>query len=176
MYSIEEKNELLQKLDKSLDGLTAAVAGLSEAQSNFKPSPNGWSVANIVEHLGTVEDFVILRVQQMPTAPDDGNFKDPDGVLFGRVADRSAKFQAPERVQPTGTPLAHSLERLVVSRQKIADLIRSAPDDHFRRHSMPHPVFGPLDGHQWMVAVAGHCNRHTQQIIETKAAPNFPEQ
>ena len=174
MYSLEEKNEVLQSVDKARDGLISAVAGLSEAQASFKPSPEAWSVAGIIEHLAIVEGFVMQRLEQMPQAPDEGNFKDPDTVLYGKVANRSAKFSAPERAHPTGKPLADSLERLANNRDRIGNLIRSAPDAHFRQHSLPHPVFGPLDGHQWLVAVAGHCVRHTQQIIETKAAPGFP--
>jgi hypothetical protein len=174
MHSLEEKNELLQRLDNAREGLIAALSGLSESQANFKPSPEAWSVAGIVEHLATVEDFVVMRVEKMASEPDDGNFKDSDVVLFDKVVDRSAKFQAPERAHPTGKPLASSLERLVATRAKIVELIRSAPDGHFRQHSMHHPVLGPMDGHQWLVATAGHCARHTQQIIETKAELNFP--
>jgi hypothetical protein len=175
MHSLEEKNELIQRLDNAREGLMAAVAGLSEPQANFKPSPQAWSVAGIVEHLATVEDFLLMRVEKMASEPDDGNFKGSDVVLFDKVLDRSAKFQAPERVHPTGKPLASSLERLVATRSRIVDLIRSAPDSHFRQHSMPHPAFGPLDGHQWIVAAAGHCTRHTKQILETKAASGFPQ-
>ena len=174
MHSSAEKNELLQRLDNAREGLITAVSGLSESQANFKPEPDAWSVAGIVEHLATVEDFVVMRLEKIASEPDDGHFKDSDVVLFDRVADRSVKIQAPERVQPAGKPLGSSLERLVATRARIVELIRSAPDGHFREHSMSHPVFGPLDGHQWIVAVAGHCNRHTQQILATKAAPNFP--
>ena len=94
-------------------------------------------------------------------------------MLFGKVLDRTAKFQAPEPVQPTGKALADSLERLSVTQRKIVDAIHSAPPD-FRQRAMPHPVLGLLDSHQWLVALAGHCGRHTLQINETKAAPNFP--
>jgi hypothetical protein len=175
MHSIEEKDELLQRLDKARQDLAVAVAGLSEPQANFKPSSEAWSIANIAEHMATVEDFTILRLQQMISEPDGSNFKDADAVLFNKAADRSAKREAPERVRPTGKPLPISLERLAANHKKMVDLIRSAPEGHFRRHSMPHPVFGPLDGHQWLVFTAGHCTRHTEQIIQTKAAPNFPE-
>jgi len=175
MHTLEEKNELLQRLEDARERLIAAVAGLSEPQANFKPSPDVWSVAGIVEHLATVEDFVIMRLANMTSEPDHGNFKESDVVLFDRVANRTEKFQAPERVHPTGNSLGASLERLAATREKIVGLIRSAPDGHFRQHSMAHPVFGPLDGHQWVVAVAGHCLRHTQQILQTKSAPNFPQ-
>jgi hypothetical protein len=175
VYSTEEKNELLRRLDKTRYGLMAALAGLSEAQSNFKPSPESWSVAGIVEHLAIVEDLVIARVQGLASAPDVGKFEDSDRVLLEKVIDRSVKFQAPERAHPTGKLLLSSLERLEATREKIVDLVQSEPFD-FRQHSMPHPALGPLDGHQWLVAVTGHCARHTQQISETKAAANFPEQ
>jgi hypothetical protein len=65
------------------------------------------------------------------------------------------------------------MERLTVSRQKLIDLVQSAPPD-FRERTASHPALGPLDAHQWMIAVAGHCGRHTAQINETKAAPDFP--
>jgi hypothetical protein len=175
MHSLQEKNELLQRLDGARERLIAAVAGLSHPQANFKPSPDAWSVAGIVEHLATVEDFVVRRLENMTSEPDHGNFKDSDVVLFDKVVDRSEKIQAPERVHPTGKPLSSSLERLAATREKIVGLIQSAPDGNFRQHSMHHPVFGPLDGHQWIVAMAGHHLRHTQQILEIKSAPNFPQ-
>jgi hypothetical protein len=44
-HTLQEKNELLQRLDCSRERLIAAVAGLSQPQGNFKPSPDAWSVA-----------------------------------------------------------------------------------------------------------------------------------
>jgi hypothetical protein len=175
VHSLEEKNELLQRLDNAWEELTAAVSGLSESQANFKPSPEAWSVAGIVEHLATVETFVLMRIEKIASEPDAGTFGEADVVFFDRVTDRSSKFQAPERVQPTGKPLASSLARLRATRAGMVELIRSAPDGHFRKHSMAHPAFGPLDGHQWILFVAGHCTRHTRQILETKAGSNFPQ-
>ena len=178
MYLTEQKDELVRRLDGTRDGLMATVAGLTEVQSNCKPSPEGWSISGIVEHLAIVEDLVILRVEQLAAGSGDspnGKFNESDAVLFEKVVDRSQKFQAPERARPTGKTLRSSLERLAGSRAKIAEFVRAAPSD-FRRHSMTHPVLGPLDGHQWLVALAAHCARHTQQIIETKTAPGFPVQ
>jgi hypothetical protein len=162
-------------MDCARERLIAAVAGLSQAQASFKPSSDAWSVAGIVEHLATVEDLVIMKLEKMTSEPDHGNFKDSDVVLFDKVVDRTERFQAPQRVHPTGKSLGSALERLAATREKIVELIRSAPEGHFRQHSMDHPVLGPLDGHQWVVAVAGHCLRHTQQILETKSAANFPQ-
>jgi len=177
MYSNEERNEAIRYLERTRAGLIEAVVNLTENQANFKPAPDAWSVAEIVEHLAIVEDRVIARISQMlasAPSPSNAGIQDSDAVLFGKVVDRSKKFQAPDPIHPTGQPLAISLERLTATRRIFDEFVWSVPSD-FRQRSMPHPVLGPLDGHQWLVALAGHCSRHTKQILENKAAPLFPE-
>src|SRR5579871_3970091 len=164
-YTALDKNALLDHLETSRQTLLAAVAGLTDAQSNFKPSADALSVANTVEHLAIVEDLVAMRLEQLPTSPDTGAtaFNDPDEVLLQKTMDRSQKFKTPERGAPTGKSLKESLHRLAVRRRQIVGFIETAPAD-FRKHTMPHPVFGLLDGHQWVIALGGHCQRHVQQI------------
>jgi hypothetical protein len=178
MYPTQDASNVIQHIELSRQSLGTAIAGLSETQSNFKPAPNRWSIAETLEHIATVEERVIGRISQMlasaPGAPD-GRVNDSDSVLITKVLDRTSRFQAPEPVQPTGKPLSHSMERLAASRQKLVDLVRSAPAD-FRERTATHPALGPLDAHQWLIAVAGHCGRHTAQINETKAASGFPAQ
>jgi len=177
MYSTGERQEVIQYLDKTRDDLTSAVAELSEAQLNFKASPERWSIAGIVEHIAMVEDVVAAKIlQQIASAPPalaDGDVKQADLLLLRKVVDRSVKREAPEEFRPTGKPSAISLEEFLTGRKKIVDFVRSVPHD-LRQISIPHRVFGPLDGHQRLLALAGHCARHTEQIIETKADPNFP--
>jgi hypothetical protein len=129
-----------------------------------------------VEHLAIVQERVIGRIDQLllstpDPAPNEAAFTDE--ILTEKVADRSAKFPAPEVAQPRGHRLSDSLERLAAGRRRVGELVASAPPD-FQHRSMPHPVFGPLDCHQWLVALAGHCVRHTKQILETKGSASFP--
>jgi len=42
------------------------------------------------------------------------------------------------------------------------------------QHVFDHPALGPLDGYEWVLAVAAHTERHTKQILEVKADANFP--
>ena len=55
------------------------------------------------------------------------------------------------------------------------DYIRTTNDD-LRDHFYSHPVFGPLDGYQWLLLLSAHSARHTEQIEEVKADPSFPKQ
>jgi len=36
-------------------------------------------------------------------------------------------------------------------------------------------VFKTLDTYQWILLTSAHMRRHTAQILEVKADPNFPE-
>ena len=38
-----------------------------------------------------------------------------------------------------------------------------------------HPLGQPLDAYEWLLFVAAHSERHTKQILEVKADPNFPK-
>jgi hypothetical protein len=177
MYSTQEGNDVLLHIDNAHEALVTEVTGLSDAQSRFTPSPEAWSVSGIVEHLAIVEDRIVSRLHELLTSPPEPDkpvaTKEEDDALKRRILDRSSKAQAPEATHPTGKSITESLDSLLVSRNKIRDILRSAPAD-FRQRSMPHPRLGPMDCHQWLVTLGGHCARHTQQIIETKTAPGFP--
>lgn len=51
-------------LEQTRDGLAGATKLLTTAQWGFKPSPNRWSIAEIVEHVIAVQDRVVVLVRQ----------------------------------------------------------------------------------------------------------------
>jgi hypothetical protein len=173
-----EREQGLRYLAESRAGVIEAVKGLSEAQFNFKPAPDRWSIAETLEHIGIVEDAVLngvrARLEKGPAPAADRDAKQVDAMLLEKVPDRSWKVQAPPQLSPTGhTTPAASLERFLASRQQMVNWLKS--DSDLRGHVVDHPVFGPMDGYQWILAAAGHSERHTKQILEVKADPNFPK-
>jgi uncharacterized damage-inducible protein DinB len=172
-----EREQALRYLAESRAGVIEAVKGLSEAQFNFKPAPDRWSVAETLEHIAMVEDVVLtgvrVRLEKGAAPAADRDAKQVDAMILAKVPDRSTKVQAPPQLFPTGhTTPAASLERFLRSRQEMVNWLKS--DSDLRGHVVDHPVFGPLDGYQWILAAAGHSERHTKQILEVKADPNFP--
>jgi hypothetical protein len=61
------------------------------------------------------------------------------------------------------------------SRKVAMDYIGTTNDD-LRDHFFDHPAFGTLDGYQWLLLISAHSARHTAQIEEVKADPNFPKE
>src|SRR6476659_3320653 len=53
-----DRDRALQYLESTKQGVLDATAGLSEAQWNFKPAPDKWSVAQVVEHIAAAEDML----------------------------------------------------------------------------------------------------------------------
>jgi hypothetical protein len=172
-----EKEQTLRYLSETRNGVVDAVKGLSEAQWKFKPAPDRWSVAEVVEHLALIEDILSQKVLgNLEKAPAPSNDRDPkqvDAMLLAKIPDRSTKFQAPPAAVPTGrwTP-TETLEHFLAGRAQTVTLFKSTAD--LRDHAINHPVFGQLDGYEWVLAVAAHSARHTKQILEVKADPNFP--
>jgi hypothetical protein len=172
-----EREQALRYLAETRAGVIEAVKGLSEAQFNFKPAPDRWSVAECLEHIAIVENAVLsgvrVRLEKAPAPSADRDVKQIDALILAKVPDRSTKIQAPPPLAPTGrwTPAA-ALEHFFAGREQTVNWLKS--DTDLRGHSVDHPVLGPLDGYEWILAAAGHSERHTKQILEVKADPNFP--
>src|ERR1700731_3740494 len=53
-----DKERALQYLESTKKDVLEASKGLSEAQWNFRPAPDRWSVAQVMEHIAAAEDFI----------------------------------------------------------------------------------------------------------------------
>jgi hypothetical protein len=171
-------------LQQTQDEVVGATKGLSPAQWNFKPAPDRWSIAEIVEHMVLAQELILGPIHEQlakAPAPSEPNTKAVDDAVINLVPDRTAKFQAPDVLQPTGrwTP-AVSMERLRKNYAQLMTVLETTPD--LREHAIEalplkavsKGVYNSMDGYQWVLAAAAHTERHTKQILEVRAASNFP--
>lgn len=181
MLTSQERDAALKQFEATRDNFLKSIAGLSQKQWTFKPAPDRWSVAEVAEHIAVSESAIFGLVQKQvmtsPAAPEKRDqVKGKDEMIAERVPDRSHKAQAPEFLRPTGrwateAELAKAFEE---SRAATMEYIRATNDD-LRDHFFDHPVFGTMDGYQWLLLISAHSARHTAQIEEVKADPNFPK-
>jgi len=174
-----DKDKALQYLETTKKGVQDATKGLSEAQWNFKSAPERWSVAQVVEHIAAAEDLlrgtITEKVMVAPAVPDR-DVKHIDEMVVTMVTDRSHKADAPEPLRPVnrfGSP-ADALKHFVESRMQTEDFLKKTPD--LRAHAVDSPLGAKLDAYEWVLFIAAHSERHTKQINEVKADPNFPKQ
>jgi hypothetical protein len=155
--------------------LVESVSGLCAAEWNFKPQNGAWSIAENTEHLVVIEGRIQAIIGNMGNAPEpeyDGEQSEMDNIILTEVPKRMFKLKASPPMCPTcrwSGPEA--LQLFIAARQQTMQLL-AAP--LLRGRVMPHPFFGPWDGYQWLLAVGSHTARHTNQIREIKADPNFP--
>src|SRR5271169_3947975 len=178
----QERESVLKELQRTRDKFLQSIAGLSQKQWTFKPAPDRWFVAEVAEHIAvsesTLSGLVEKQIMSSPAAPEKREqVKGKDEMILQRVPDRSHKAQAPEFLRPTGrwATEADLTKAFEDSRKATMDYVRTTNDD-LRDHFFDHPVFGTLDGYQWLLLLSSHSERHTAQIEEVKADPNFPKQ
>ena len=175
-----DRDKAIQYLESTKQGVLEATKGLSAAQWNFKAAPDKWSVAEVTEHIAAAEDFIrgmiVEKVMVAPARPAGEDVTAIDMMVMQNIPDRSHKAQAPEPLKPSnrfGSPDG-SLKHFVEARATTEDFLTKTPN--LRDHAVDSPLNKKLDGYEWILFIAAHSERHTKQILEVKADPNFPKQ
>jgi DinB superfamily len=180
----EERDRAVAELEGSKKAFLDATKGLSAAQWNFKPAPERWSVAECSEHIALSEGYIFglvsEKIMKAPANPEKREAaKGKDELILKMMQDRSHKATAPEPLDPAKhgpMPGADSVKLFLDNRAHTIEYVKTTQDD-LRDHLFDHPVpaIGTLDGYQWIMLISGHTRRHTAQILEVKADPNFPK-
>jgi hypothetical protein len=176
-----ERDHAVAELESSRKAFLEATSGLSEAQWNFKPAPDRWSIAECAEHIGVTEAFILKMITEQalkgPAEPEKRTeVQGKDTSIMVTALDRSTKFKAPEVIQPTRrwTASGEITKNVLENRARTIEFVSTTQED-LRDHFMDHPVFKTLDTYQWILLTSAHMRRHTAQILEVKADPNFPK-
>ncbi len=173
-----DRERLLAELAESRALLLGELDGLSDEQARFQPAENKWAVIHTLEHIVLAEDTIRGLIGQLLTG-EQSSREQPTAATDERVAqfvvDRTQKFDAPQRVQPTGKyrTLEEGIQAFQATRRSTVELIEGL-SVNLRDYRAKNPVLGEIDGVQWVTFLSGHSRRHTQQIREIKAAENFP--
>ncbi len=157
-----------------------SVAGLSEAQLNFKPAPEKWSIAEVAEHIALAEQFIFQTAEAALKTPAREKTADPrkvDEKILAAVPNRTVKATAPEPLRPANhfKSTADAVETFKSLRDAHIQYL-SETQDALREHFMKQPAIGELDAYQWILLMSAHTERHVGQINEVKASPEFPKQ
>ncbi len=175
-----ERQMAVEELMKTNERLTSSVQGLSEAQLNFKSSPESWSIAECVEHLAISETSFDQMLQGALQTPADASkraeVKMADEQLMAIITSRERKVKTSEAFEPSGKFGSHeeTLKAFTDKRAEHIEYVKDTEDD-LRNHYGQLP-FGTIDGLQIVLFMSGHTERHVQQMEEIKAHADFPKE
>jgi len=180
-----EVDQARRYLQQTHNAVVGATKGLSDAQWHYKPAPDRWSIAENLDHIVIVMERVLGPVfEQLRTAPpppDGFDFQAIDAIVISQFSNRLSRFNAPEVVHPVDQIApGELLERLAANYARLGACLESTPG--LRQHAveaLPLKALSKgahqfMDAYQWILAGAGHAERHAKQMLEVKAEPGFP--
>jgi hypothetical protein len=169
-------SEIYEANDQIRARLKALIGGLTAGEAERRDG-DGWTVAEIVEHLEIVEDGMtricakLLGEGAAAGAASNGGAKISADFLERTIAARKVKVEAPERVRPTGKKtVADSIVGLDANRVRLNQLREQFESVDSSAFTFPHPAFGDLTAHEWLALLGGHEARHIAQIERILAA------
>ncbi len=167
--------ETMNYVEQKRKELIQSFEGVPGDRLCRRPSADGWSVAEILEHLTMVESGVArLITKRVGRAREAGlgEEKSTESVLpsFDRHRARldTAVMQAPATVQPrANVDISEALEGLESSRDDLRAAALAANGLSLGEIKHTHPLLGELDLYQWLIFVGQHEGRHKKQIERT---------
>lgn len=176
----QKRTKAIELLQQTEAGVFAAAKGLSEAQLNFRPAADKWSVTECIKHIAAAEKELWAMAEpalSQPANPEKrAELKFSDDDLVKAVEDRTHKSKTFTALEPANSPyqtVPEALAAFKAGREKLITLVKNTKVD-LRNHVVVLPV-GTYDSYQFILLIAAHSNRHTQQIDEVKASPDFPK-
>jgi hypothetical protein len=172
--------EAFDSLEERRRELLAAVKGINQAQADFKPAPDQWSIGEVLDHLCLSGKGTFARVKGLCDGTVEApqlTGKDATDKFLAGVADvsKSGKAPAPKEIVPTGGKpvgeLLSSLENMLTEAKKK---ITEYQDDDLSARKFPFHTFCDLDCYQWIKFHGAHEARHIPQIERIKASQGYP--
>jgi len=145
-----------------------ASADMSNATWLFKPSPAVWSMAEVVEHVTTTDRGIRGLASSALRPFDAGEQPAIDDAAIATIFD-GAGPPPPDGQEPTGTwtDRAAAIGQFTEAAGALAAWYESADVD-LRLLTYPHPIFGLLDGVQWLLFAASHHENHIGDLRELR--------
>ncbi len=176
----QERKLAVDRLHSSRDKFMSVIDGVSAEQAKFTPSPSQWSILELAEHIAISDQSLrglIRRALESPPQPELMDEVQAKDYRYHREFRPHPKGlnKAPESLQPHHRFLTLAAAATEFDKQR-KDTIAYAIEtqDPLRAHMSPHPVFGPMDAYQWLMACSIHVENHSHHIAELKLDPNYP--
>ncbi len=183
LWTEADRQLLLKGLQNTQQELITEIEGLNEAQIAFKQDSSNWSIAEVIEHLGTFEELLQwdLYCNQFTPEQIEGtqNTVEKDKIMTAYATD-TVKGKAPSVALPLGRfkKLSDLKKYFNYHRNQVIKWVESTNTD-LRKHVVYRPSewghWAERDLHQYVLVYIAHTTRHTQQIQKIKSSNHFPK-
>jgi hypothetical protein len=176
----KERRFLTSHLKETKTGLIKAVEGLTDAQLNFKPSAEQWSIKECVQHIALSEanlwTWAESTLKETPNPEKRNDIKVKDEEVVAKVSSRENRVKTTETLEPASSKWSsanEALEAFKESRGALLKYVKTTTEDVRSHVTQSH--MGSIDVYQVMLLISAHTARHIKQIEEIKTAQHFPK-
>jgi hypothetical protein len=148
--------ETLDRLRAFAGRLTSAVEAVGDADLRRLERPGGWSVLDVVAHLGDLEMVYAVRMRDILAGAGD------------RTLQPLPQNEWIERVHRRDETLAELLEQFAFHRRMNLALFDRLSEDELSRSGL-HPQYGAITPHDIAARLERHDEKHLAQIERIKA-------
>ena len=148
--------ELLERFRRGAELVAVAITGAAGPELDFKPSPEKWSVRQIVCHLADTEATAVVRLRQV-LAEDNPTIIPWDQNAWAAHTDYDKR-------KPS-----QALETLRVLRADNYQLLKDLPPEAWTRTGN-HLERGTLSLSDLLRTFAQHAEKHAAQIGQVRSA------
>ena len=169
-----EREHLVAHLEMTQSWLTDEVSSLSVAQLNYRPAPDRWTVAEVVQHLVVSEPNywkLLHDALKQPPKKLNESATDADVLWYGIDRTRHEKTSPDQNPKDQNIDAALALKKFLAMHVQLLAMARSSNED-LRGHAVPD--WG-VDAYQCLLEISTHEQRHILQIREIKASAKFPK-
>ena len=176
-WTEEDRNYLLTQLKQTRDSLVLETKGLSEAQWNFKESPDRWSIKEVTEHIAVYELLLMHEVSKaLAQKPDSARIPRADSLFVGFILEEKPHIS----VEYT-KPFTHTLPTgLNSGKNNVAWFLKMRNESinflDTTQRNIRLQYMSPIrpNVHQVYIYIFGHSERHLRQIRKIKKHQQYP--
>lgn len=151
-----ERAELIARYRAGYRALRAALEGVASAELDWRPSPEAWSVRDVVHHLEDAELTGAVRLRRLLTE---------DAPVLPAFDEEVYRW----RLAYAARPVEPALDAVRAAHATTAELLdRLAADDWARAGT--HSEEGPYPVERWLAFHAAHTHEHAAQIRQLRMA------
>ncbi len=150
----QERTEKLESFRKGPEMLKAALAKFPRNMWDYKPSPERWSIHEIIVHVLDSDINGYIRCRKLIAEPGSAV------TAFDQEAWTKTLHYDHQSVED-------AIEGFKVLREATYTLLRAVPEKVWNAHTVHHPEFGILTMDRWLDTYERHVEGHIGQMKKT---------
>ena len=177
---------LIEQLDSITEDARKVFGALNEAQLNWKPSVEQWSVGQCFDHLIVTNRSFFPLLEQVGRGERRNSAWEswsPLSGFFGKFVARSLeqeggrKFKAPKKIEPSSSDIDSGIiNRFAEHQRELSELLKATAGRDLKKIVVTSPISGFVtyrlpDACRIVVA---HERRHFAQARRVTEAEGFP--